>query len=76
MIYQRIKCGGCDDCEHKVSCEECVKLLPPTAFYTYWHTVSYIKKCILCYNAKVESNCGKFVNRTNLNKHFKSVSEK
>ena len=39
------------------------------------HTGKLYKNCI-CYNFKVECNCGKLVNRTNLNKHLKICVQK
>ena len=43
MNFQRRIYGECDDGENEVSCKECSKLFPPTAFYTYSHT-GYLKK--------------------------------
>ena len=70
MNFQRINCLGCDYGEQKLSCKECLNLLPPPAFYTYSDTGKLYKKCIPSYNAKVECNCRKLVNRTNLNNLF------
>ena len=53
-----MNCLKCDDDTEstlrKISCKECSKNLPPTAFYTLSHTGKLHKKCISCYNAKVE----------------------
>ena len=38
MNFQRTNCGSCENGEQEISCKECLKLLPSTAFYTYSHT--------------------------------------
>ena len=71
MNFQRRNCGSCDDCEHKVSCKECSNYYHRLLFIPTHTRVSCIK-CISLLNAKVECNCGKLENRTNLNKqHLK-----
>ena len=76
MSFQRIICENCIDGEQEFSCENCLKLLPSTAFNTYSHTGKVNRKCISYYIAEVECNYGKLVNRTNLNKHLQICVQK
>ena len=78
MNLQSKNCDGCEFSCTKggFACKECLKLLPPSDFYTYSHTGKLYKKCISCYNAKVECKCGKRISRSNLNKHLKICVQK